>query len=160
VPVRVDPRPLRAESPLRSVSHEDLVLDDSATIRLRTAVLRASSIPLSDATQDWLCVFASGMRGPPPGQRGGSDPIWDQIRAAEPDRLRVHREACRQQGEYLSLAFGPPRAGTDREHPRWWRVRAMRMMLHGWEIVDLFLEQQADGTWEVVRTQERVGAFS
>lgn len=160
VPVRVDPRPLRAESPMRSVSHEDLVLDDSATIRLRTAVLRASSIPLSDATRDWQCVFASGMRGPPPGERGGSDPIWDQIRAAEPDSLRVRREACRERGEYLSLAFGPPQAGTDREHPRWWRVRAMRMMLHGWEIVDLFLEQQADGTWKVVRTQERVGAFS
>jgi hypothetical protein len=159
-PVRVDPRPLNAESQLHSVSDSDLALDDTATIRLRTGVLTATGIRLTDATKDWHCVFASGMRGPPPGERGGNDPIWEEIRAAEPDSLRVRREACRQQGEYVSLAFGPPQFGTDPEHPQRWRIRVMRMMLHGWEIVDLFLEQRTGGGWEVVRIQERVGAFT
>jgi hypothetical protein len=159
-PVRVDPRPLRAESRLHSVVEEDLVATDTATVRLRTAVLQALDIPLTDATADSRCVFAAGLRGPGPGERGGSDPIWEQIRAAEPDSVRSRREACRARDPYTSLVFGPPQAATHPEHPQWWRIRAMRMMLHGWEIVDLFLEWSADGEWKVVHTQVRVGAFS
>jgi hypothetical protein len=156
-PVRVDPRPLKAEAMLHSVTEQDLLLTDSATIRLRTAALAAHGIPAADAIADWGCVFATGVR-PPPGQ--GHDPIWEQMRAAEPDSLRRHREACRATGEYVSLAFGPPQAGTQAEHPRRWRIRAMRMLLYGWEVVDLFLEPNARGQWEVVDVQERVGAFS
>lgn len=156
-PVRVDPRPLKAEAMLHSVSEADLVLRDSATIRLRTAALAARGISRADAAADWKCVFATGLR-PPPGR--GNDPIWEQIRAAEPDSVRRRREACRQNGEYVSLAFGPPQAGTQPEHPRRWRLRTMRMMLHGWEVIDLFLEPNAQGRWEVVHVQERVGAFS
>lgn len=156
-PVRVDPRPLKAEARLHSVTEADLVLGDSATIRLRTATLIARGIRRADATADWKCVFATGLR-PPPGR--GNDPIWEQIRAAEPDSVRRNREACRKNGEYVSLAFGPPQTGTQPEHPRRWRLRAMRMMLHGWEVIDLFLEPNAQGQWEVVHVQERVGAFS
>jgi hypothetical protein len=156
-PVRVDPRPLRPESALRSVTESDLLLTDTATIRLRTATLTAAGLPLADAIRDWGCVFASGLER---AGGGGNDPIWEQIRAATPDSVRAHREACRQHGSYTSLVFGPPQAGTDPEHPRWWRIRAMRMMLHGWEIVDLFLEPRANGAWDVVHTRVRVGAFS
>lgn len=159
-PVRVDPRPLRAEAKLHSVGEADLLSTDSTTIRLRTGVLLALHIPLTDATADWRCVFAAGLRGPGPGERGGSDPIWEQIRAAEPDSLRSRREACLRRDPYTSLVLGPPQGATRPEHPQWWRIRAMRMMLHGWEIVDLFLERSADGEWKVVHKQERVGAFS
>lgn len=156
-PVRVDPRPLRADALLHSVSAGDLELTDSATIRLRAAALRAHDIPIADAPADWTCVFASDLR-PPAGR--GNDPIWEQMRAAEPDSLRRHREACRARGEYESLAFGPPQQGTDQAHPRRWRIRVMRMLLHGWEVVDLYLEANARGEWRVVEVQERVGAFS
>jgi hypothetical protein len=160
VPVRVDPRPLQPGALLHSVSESDILVADRETTRLRTAVLSASEIPLADATADWRCAFATGLRGPGAGQPGGSDPIWQQIRDAEPDSVRVRREACRREGEFVSLAFGLPQAGTDPEHPQWWRIRAMRMMLHGWEVVDLFLEPRAGGEWSVVNVQERVGSFS
>lgn len=39
-------------------------------------------------------------------------------------------------------------------------LRAIRMLLHGWEAVDLFLEARPGGGLEVVREQTRVGAFS
>jgi hypothetical protein len=156
-PVRVDPRPLKAEALLHSVVEGDLLATDSETIRLRTAALTSRGIPRADAPADWRCVFATGLR-PSPGQ--GSDPIWEQIRAAEPDSLRQHRAACRAGGEYESLAFGLPQAGTQPEHPRRWRIRAIRMLLYGWEVVDLFLETNAQGRWEVVAEQTRVGAFS
>lgn len=156
-PVRVDPRPLKAEALLHSVSHGDLLLTDRKTTALRASALAARGIQLADATEDWRCVFATGLR-PPPG--AGTDPIWAQIRAAEPDSLRLRREACRAQGEYVSVAFGPPQPGIQPEHPGRWRLRAMRMMLHGWEVVDLFLEPNAYGLWEVVAVQERVGSFS
>lgn len=148
-PVRVDPRPLRPESTLRSVTDADILLADTATTRVRTAVLAAAGVPLADATADWRCVFATGLRLPP--EAGG---------IAEPDSLRARRDACRRGGEYVSLALGLPQAGTDPEHPRWWRIRAMRMMLHGWEVVDLFLEPDARGEWRVVDERVRVGAFS
>ncbi|HEX6367973.1 MAG TPA: hypothetical protein VF006_03505 [Longimicrobium sp.] len=156
-PMRVEPRPLRAEALLHSVTAADLLLTDSATIRMRTGALAARDIPTADATADWTCVFASGLR-PPPGK--GNDPIWEEMRAAEPDSLRRHRDACRARGEYVSLAFGPPQAGTQPDHPRRWRIRAMRMLLYGWEVIDLFLEADARGEWQVVEVQERVGAFS
>jgi hypothetical protein len=159
-PVRVDPRPLKPHALLHSVGEDDILSTDSTTIRLRTAALAAAGIPLTNATEDWHCVFATGLRGPPPGQDGGSDPIWEQIRAAEPDSLRARREACRSRGEFTSLAFGPPQAGTDPEHPQWWRIRVMRMMLHGWEAADLFLDRSPDGEWKVVHENVRVGAFS
>ncbi|HLM66502.1 MAG TPA: hypothetical protein VK358_03200, partial [Longimicrobium sp.] len=159
-PVRVDPRPLKPQALLHSVGEDDINSTDSATIRLRTAALAAAGIPLTNATEDWPCVFATGLRGPPPGQGGGTDPIWEQIRAAEPDSLRARREACRSRGGFTSLAFGPPQAGTDPEHPRWWRIRVMRMMLHGWEVADLFLDRSPDGEWNVVDERVRVGAFS
>ncbi len=149
VPTRIDPRPLRPESRLRSVTNADILLADTATVRVRTAVLAAAGVPLADATRDWLCVFATGLRLPP--EAGG---------VAEPDSIHAQREACRSKGEYVSLVLGLPQAGTQPEHPRWWRIRAMRMMLHGWEIVDLFLEPDVRGEWQVVDERVRVGAFS
>jgi hypothetical protein len=157
VPVRVDPRPLKADALLHSVGHGDLLLADHRTIGLRTAALATRGIPRADAPQDWRCVFATGLR-PSPGR--GTDPLWEQIHRAEPDSLRERRELCRARGEYVSLAFGPPQAGTQPGHPRRWRIRAMRMLLHGWEVVDLFLEPDSKGEWQVVSVQERVGAFS
>lgn len=159
-PVRVDPRPLQPGAMLHSVRESDIILTDRETMRLRTAVLQASGVQLADATEDWRCVFTEGMRGPGPGERGGTDPIWEQMRASEPDSLRARREACQRGGRFESLAFGPPQAGTDPENPQWWRIRAMRMMLHGWEIVDLFLEPDSRGEWQVVNERVRVGAFS
>ena len=156
-PLRVDPRPLKAEARLHSVSESDILLTDSTTIRLRATALAAQGIPSADAAADWRCVFATGLR-PPPGQ--GNDPIWEQMRAAEPDSLRKHREACRSNGEYVSLAFGPPQPGTQPDHPGRWRFRSMRMVLHGWVVVDLFLEPNPRGQWEVVDVEVRVGGFS
>jgi hypothetical protein len=159
-PVRVDPRPLQPEAMLHSVSEADIILTDLETARLRTAVLAAEGIPLADATEDWRCVSTEGLRGPSPGERGGSDPIWEQMRASEPDSLRARREACQRGGRFESLAFGLPQARTDPENPQWWRIRAIRMVLHGWEVVDLFLEPDSRGEWQVVKEQVRVGAFS
>ncbi len=70
-PVRVDPRPLRPESRLRSVTDSDILLADTTTIRVRTAVLATAGVPLADATEDWRCVFATGLRLPPPGGWNG-----------------------------------------------------------------------------------------
>lgn len=160
IPVRIDPRPLRPGSMLHSVRESDLLLADTSTIRLRTAVLARTGTPRADAVADWGCVFATGLQGPPPGERGGSDPLWAEMRAAEPDSVRLRKEACRRGGQYTSLAFGLPQAGTRPEQPRWWRIRAIRMMLHGWEVIDLFLEADPRGEWIVVEAVPRVGAFS
>jgi hypothetical protein len=158
-PARVDPRPLRAGALLHSVSESDLLLSDRETIQLRTAALEARSVQMADATLDWGCVHASGLRAPPPGASRDTA-FWARFRAAEPDSMRQRREACLAGGEFVSLAFGPPQEGTDPEYPRRWRIRAMRMMLMGWEVVDLFLERNPVGQWIVVSEQVRVGSFS
>jgi hypothetical protein len=156
-PVRVDPRPLKPEALLYSVRESDLLLTDHATIRLRTDALAAHEVPTADATADWRCVFSTGLRAPPSRDH---DPIWAEMRAAESDSVRQRREACRAGGEYESLAFGLPQAGTQPDHPGRWRIRAIRMLLYGWEVVDLFLEPNAQGRWDVVAEQTRVGSFS
>lgn len=71
--------------------------------------------------------------------------------------MRVHREACRRNGRYQSLVFGLPEPGTQ---PGRWRLRTMRMMLHGFEGMDLYLERDVSGAWNVVSAQDRTGALS
>lgn len=160
MPVVVDPRPLRPEALLHSVTERDLLPDHDATVELRTRVIGDLGLHTSDATEDWKCVFSAGLRGPRPGGSSREDSLWAARRAQEPDSLRLRRDACLARGEYLSLAFGLPQAGTDPQHPRRWRIRAVRMLLYGWEVVDLFLEARPAGNWEVVDEQTRVGAFS
>lgn len=159
-PVIVDPRPLRSEAMLHSVRESDLLPGDAGTAEMRTRVIGSLGLRTSDATEDWKCVFATGLRGPVPGGNSHEDSLWAARRAQEPDSLRLRREVCRARGEFMSLAFGLPQSGTDPEHPQRWRIRAIRMLLHGWEVVDLFLEARPGGGWEVVREQTRVGAFS
>lgn len=158
-PLIVEPRPLQPEAMLYSIAEKDLLLTDSQAIRLRTQVIRAAGLRTTDATEDWKCVFSSDPHPRPTGSRV-EDSIWAARRAREPDSLRLHRQACRSRGESLSLAFGLPQAGTDPEHPERWRIRAVRMLSYGWEVVDLYLVPRADGTWEVVRAETRVGSFT
>lgn len=158
-PVIVDPRPLRPEAMLYSVAETDLLLADSATIALRTRVIKTTGLRVTDATHDWECVFAEGIQ-PPPGRKRPEDLEWAWRRAQEPDSLQRHRAACRAHGDYVSLAFGLPQAGTDPDHPERWRIRAIRMLLYGWEVVDLFLVARPNGTWEVVDERRRIGVFS
>jgi hypothetical protein len=147
VPIRVDPRPLRPELVLYSVREGDF-LPAADVVRMRTRVAEQGGWRLTDAVEEWTCVFAEGL--PTPSSMG----------VQEPDSLRLHREACRQGGRRESLAFGLPQAGTDPAHPERWRIRAMRMLLHGFEVVDLYLERRPDGAWEVAEARVRSGVFS
>lgn len=159
-PVVVDPRPLRPEAMLHSVRDSDLLPDAHAVVRLRTRVVGSAGLRTSDATEDWKCVFSTALRGPAPGTGSREDSLWAARRAQEPDSLRARREACIARGAFVSVAFGLPQGETDPRHPGRWRIRAIRILLHGWEVVDLFLEAGPGGDWEVVAEQTRVGAFS
>lgn len=158
-PVYVEPRPLRPGTSIQAISEADVLPGDEATARLRENVARASGYPLTDAVEDWKCVLSTGI-GPPPGERPGGDSIWAQIRASETDSVRQRRQACRARGNYVSIAFGLPRAGDDPAHPERWRIRTFRMLLYGYEVVDLFLVSRPNGEWEVVSEQRLTGRFS
>ena len=145
-PIRVDPRPLRPEAALGSVTERDLMPLDAETIHMRTRVIESAGWRTADAPRDWRCVFSQGL---PPAQ---PRPL--------PDSLRLHREACLSGGPYVSLAFGIPQSGTDLEHPDRWRIRAMRMLSYGYEVVDLHLLRDPDGGWRVVEARVRSGVFS
>ncbi|WP_420124955.1 hypothetical protein [Longimicrobium sp.] len=159
-PVVVDPRPLRPGAMLHSVRESALLPGADAVVRLRTRVASSAGLRTSDATEDWKCVFSAGLRGPAAGTGSREDSLWAARRAQEPDSLRARREACLARGEFVSVAFGLPQAETDPQHPGRWRIRSIRMLLHGWEVVDLFLEARPGGDWQVVAEQTRVGAFS
>ena len=147
-PVRVDPRPLRPEVRLTSVTDAHLLPGADATVRMRRAVVEAAGWGVADAVADWRCVFAEGYpRAGPPA-------------SAATDTLQARRAACRRNGRYESLVLSLPQAAADPAHPGRWRIRAMRMLLHGYEGVELYLEQDASGAWQVVDAQVLTGAFS
>lgn len=148
LPVLVDPRPLRPEAALRSVSEADLIQLDTQTIALRTRVVESGGWRTTSAPRDWRCVFSQVL---PPAQ---------PRRQERQDTLQQLHKACRQKGAYQSLVFGLPQSGTDPGHPDRWRIRAMRMLLNGYEVVDLFLRSGPDGTWRVVEARVRSGVFS
>lgn len=148
VPIRVDPRPLRPEARLNSVTDEDLLAGEAETIRMRTRVLEGDGWAVARAPEDWGCVLSQGVA---PGQ---------PAQAAAPDTLRARRDACREKGAYESLVFGLPQPGTDPDHPERWRVRTVRMLPYGYEVVDLFLEHRPSGDWMVVDARVRSGVFS
>lgn len=60
----------------------------------------------------------------------------------------------------MSLAFGIPQSGSDPDHPDRWRIRSMRMLSYGYEVVDLSLLRDPDGGWRVVEARVRSGVFS
>lgn len=148
VPVRVDPRPLRPEARLSSVRQSDLITSEAEIIRIRTRVVESGGWSLANAVEDWGCVLSQGVPPARPPQ------------SAEADSLRLHREACRQRGQFESLIFGLPQPASDTAHGARWRIRAMRMLPSGYEVVDLFLEQRPRGEWQVVDAQVRSGVFS
>jgi hypothetical protein len=149
-PIRVDPRPLRPEARLHSISDRDLLLPvDPEIVRMRADAIQAAGWPAADAVADWRCVFAEGL---PPARPPDPNPA---------DTLQARREACRGGGRYVSLILGLPQAGTDPAHPGRWRIRTMRMLLHGYEVVDLYLEPSASpGDWTIAEVRVRAGAFS
>lgn len=146
VPILVDPRPLRPELRLDSVGQNDLMTWESETIRMRTRVVESGGWQIADAPRDWRCVLSQGV--PPPVPR------------PEPDSLRLRYAPCRARGPYESLVFGLPQSGTDPDHPDRWRIRTMRMVPYGYEVVDLFLEKSPHGEWTVVEDRVRSGVFS
>lgn len=148
-PVRVDPRPLRPEARLYSVSAGDLLPVAPEILQMRAAVVQEGGWPVADAVADWGCVFAEGLPlARPPATEGV-------------DTLRVRREACRSRGRFESLILGLPQGGTDADHPHRWRIRTMRLMLHGFEVVDLYLERNtASEEWSVVEARVRSGVRS
>jgi hypothetical protein len=119
-PVIVDPRPLRPAAMLHSVHDTDLLPGETATAELRTRVVRSLGLRTSDATEDWKCVFSTGLRGPEPGGNRREDSLWAARRAQEPDSLRLRREACRARGEFVRAAAGGngPGAPPALAHPR------------------------------------------
>lgn len=148
-PTRVDPRPLRPEARLHSVTDLDILLDGTAEIvRMRTTVLDSANWGLANAVADWTCVFAEAA----PRARPPTDT------AQTPQQVR--HEACRRSGRFQSLIFGIPQRGVDPAHPDRWRIRSMRMFLHGYEGIDLFLERSASGRWMVVEAKDLTGVFS
>jgi hypothetical protein len=142
----VDPRPLRPDTRLSSVTAADLLPAEAETVRMRTRVIERAGLRVTDATVDWRCVFSQVVRPPeaPP----------------EPDSLRLRYEPCRQRGLYESLVFGLPQSGTDPDHPSRWRIRTMRMLPNGYEVVDLFLERSPGGEWVVVEDRVRDAVIS
>ena len=148
VPILVDPRPLRPESALGSVAASDLMASETETIRMRTRVVESGGWRTTDAPDDWRCVFSQGL---PPAQPPAREP---------PDTLRLRRDACREKGPYESLVFGLPQSGTEPGQPDRWRIRTMRMLPYGYEVVDLFLQKNPDGEWTVVDARVRSGVFS
>jgi hypothetical protein len=146
VPILVDPRPLRPEARLNSVTDADLLPSEAETIRMRTRVIESAGWRTADAPADWRCVFSQAPRPPdaPP----------------EPDSLRLRYQPCRERGPYEILVFGLPQSGTDPDHPSRWRIRTMRMLPYGYEVVDLFLEKSPSGEWTVVADRVRSGVFS
>jgi len=123
---------------------------------MRATVIEQGGWGVADAVADWTCVFAEGLpRAVPPPGMGVSEPA-----SPARDSVATWRERCRRNGRFQSLIFGLPQAGTDPGHPHRWRIRSMRMMLHGYEGIDLFLEQDAAGEWQVVETRDRTGVFS
>lgn len=145
-PVVIDPRPLRPEAGLDSVAESDLLASEPETVRMRTRVVESGGWRITDAPRDWRCVWSQGL--PPPVPR------------PEPDSLRLRYAACRERGAYESLVFGLPQSGTDPDHPDRWRIRTMRMLPYGYEVVDLFLEKTTDGEWSVAGARVRAGVFS
>ena len=148
-PVRVDPRPLRPEARLYSVSTGDLLPVAPEILQMRAAVVQEGGWRLADAVADWGCVFAEGL---PPARPPSTEGV---------DSLRLRREACRSRGRFESLILGLPQGETDPAHPHRWRVQTMRLMLHGFEVVDLYLElDAASGEWSVVDARVRSGVRS
>ena len=133
-PVRVDPRPLRRDLLLTSVTEAHLLPGLDSIVRLRRDVVETAGWGVADAVADWRCVFSEGYpRGGPPG-------------GAATDMLQAHRDSCRRNGRYESLVLSLPEV-ADEARPGRLRIVAMRMLLHGWEGVELFLEQ--DGVWHL-----------
>lgn len=148
VPILVDPRPLRPEAGLGSVAESDLMASETEIIRMRTRVVESGGWRITDAPGDWRCVFSRGLPRA-------------ELPAREPaDTLRLRREACRERGPYESLVFGLPESGTEPGHPGRWRIRTMRMLPYGYEVVDLFLRKIPNGEWTVVDARVRTGVFS
>lgn len=145
-PVIVDPRPLRPEAALDSVAESDLLAGETETVRMRTRVVESGGWGIADAPRDWRCVWSQVL--PPPVPR------------PEPDSLRLRYAACRARAPYESLVFGLPQAGTDPNHPHRWRMRTLRMLANGYEVVDLFLERRPGGDWAVAEARVRSGVFS
>jgi len=145
-PVVVDPRPLRPEARLSSVTENDLFPSESEVIRMRTRVVESGGWRLTDAPRDWRCVWSQGLRRP--------------LSRPDPDSVRLHKEDCLSRAPYQSLVFGLPQPGTDPEHPERWRIRTMQMLTYGYQVVDLFLEAGPSGGWSVVEERVRSGVFS
>jgi hypothetical protein len=145
LPIRVDPRPLRPEARLSTVQENDLIEPAEEVVRMRMSVMESRRWGRTDAAEDWKCVFSEGI---PPAR---DHPV--------PDSVRAQREACRQRGRYESLVLGLPQHGTDPVHPGRWRIRTMRILPYGFEVVDLFLEDDG-GVWHAVDANVRSGVFS
>lgn len=148
LPLRVDPRPLRPEARLISATDADLLAGNADIVRMRREVLQAAGWREADAVADWKCVFAEGY----PPARPSVGPAADS--------MNVQREACRRNGRFQSLIFGLPQPASDPAHPQRWRIRALRMLLHGFEGIDLYVELDAAGEWRVVDAETKTGAFS
>jgi hypothetical protein len=147
VPILVDPRPLRPEAGLSTVAESDLMSSAEQIVRMRARVVRSAGWRATSAPDDWRCVFSVTV---PPA-----------VARPEPrDTLQRLRERCRRRGPYESLVFGLPESGTDPDHPDRWRIRAMSMVPHGYEVVDLFLERTSAGAWTVSEARVRTGVFS
>lgn len=138
---------MRAEAALSALQQGDLLEAEEGVIRMRARAIEAHGWTRGNAVEDWGCVFAQGL---PPAQPPQS----------VSDSLRVQREACLRYGPYESLVFELPQAGTDPDHPQRWRIRALRMLTYGYEVIDLFLESAKDGTWSVVAQERRSGVMS
>lgn len=145
-PVRIDTRPLNGDVAPADLRERTLLADDTTAARMRAHAMERAGWTRSDAVEDWRCVFSQGL---PPAQ---PRPV--------PDTLRTRRETCLRNGPYESLVFGLPEPAADPEHPRRWRIRALRMLASGYEVRDVFLEPLSGDEWRVVAEERRFSIFS
>jgi hypothetical protein len=112
--------------------------------RMQSAFVSGRSAPRGNAADHWKCVFSQGVPAAVP--------------ALVADSIRVHAERCVARGSRESLVFGSDEAVSG--YLGRFRIPVVRMLLRGYEVIDLFLEHGPSGDWRVVDAVVRTGAFS
>jgi hypothetical protein len=138
----VDPRPLRPDVDLGSVTAADIAAEDAASAEFRAHIVRERGLGLTDAVRDQRCAFVRGVTLP------------DSMLRLLPDSVRRRREECLARESYTSVIFGTPRP-VGEQRPGVWRLEAVRMTTWKYGIWDLYLRPSGRGDWVLLEAKER-----